>query len=164
LISHGGHAAAAGFKVRPGFVDAFRESFCKYASERLSPRPAGRALLIDAEVPLSALTPKLVEALGKLEPYGMGNPCPQLLAGPVDVVGAPRRVGKGERHLQFRVRQEQTTLKAIAFNSGDRAEELTSASGQCCVVFTPKFNDWNGYRSVELEVADFQPGPRARLG
>ena len=46
----------------------------------------------------------------------------------------------------------------------ERAEELMSAEGRCCLAFTPKINEWNGYRSVELEVSDFQPGAQARLG
>jgi single-stranded-DNA-specific exonuclease len=79
------------------------------------------------------------------------------------VVGTPRRVGAGERHLSFRVRQEGKNLRAIAFGMGDRAEELMSAQGQCCVVFTPKINEWQGWRSVELEVRDFQAGLRAAL-
>jgi len=40
---------------------------------------------------------------------------------------------------------------------------LLSAGGQCCLVFTPKFNDWQGWRSIQLEVVDFQPGTQARL-
>jgi single-stranded-DNA-specific exonuclease len=79
------------------------------------------------------------------------------------VVDPPRRVGGGERHLSFRVRQEGTTLRAIAFNFGDRAEELMSAGGWCCLVFTPSFNEWQGWRSVQLEVRDFQAGKQARL-
>jgi single-stranded-DNA-specific exonuclease len=164
LISHGGHAAAAGFKIHPALVDAFRERFCDYASRHFGGTPVVPQLVIDAEVPLGALTPGLVEAVGKLEPYGAGNPRPHFLAGPLDIAGVPRRVGKAERHLQFRVRQGQTTLRAIGFNLGDRAEELTSVGGQCCMVFTPIFNEWLGWRSVELEVADFQPGRRAMLG
>jgi single-stranded-DNA-specific exonuclease len=39
-----------------------------------------------------------------------------------------------------------------------------SAGGACCLAFTPKLNEWQGWRSVDLEVADFQAGPRARLG
>src|SRR5262245_65904170 len=32
LVSHGGHAAAAGLKVRPERIDAFREKFSAYAA------------------------------------------------------------------------------------------------------------------------------------
>jgi single-stranded-DNA-specific exonuclease len=163
LISHGGHAAAAGFKIAPDRVNDFRERFCAYAARHATAQAAPR-LTIDAEVPLSALTPGVIEALGRLEPCGAGNPRPLFLAGPAQVVGYPRKVGRGERHLQFRVRQQQTTLPVIAFSLADRAEELMSAAGQCCLVFTPKFNDWQGYRSVQLEVVDWQPGAQARLG
>jgi single-stranded-DNA-specific exonuclease len=163
LLSYGGHATAAGFKISPAQVDAFRTRFCDYAAARVPAGPVAPRLIIDAELPLSALTPGLVQALSQLEPFGAGNPRPRFLAGPVQVVGAPRRVGRGERHLQFRVTQKPSAFKAIAFGVGERAQELMAARGECCLVFTPTFNDWQGYRNIELEVADFQPGPRARL-
>ena len=46
----------------------------------------------------------------------------------------------------------------------ERAGELLSAGGVVCLACTPRRNEWNGYRSVDLEVTDFQPGARARLG
>jgi single-stranded-DNA-specific exonuclease len=109
------------------------------------------------------VTPGLLEGLERLEPYGAGNPRPRFLAGPLEIVGAPRRVGRGERHLQFRVRQAPTTVHAIGFNLADRGEELMSAEGRCCLVFTPTFNHWQGWRNVQLEVVDFQPGCHAHL-
>jgi single-stranded-DNA-specific exonuclease len=121
-------------------------------------------LVIDAEVPLSAITPGLIESMKLLEPYGAGNPQPLFLAGDLQVVGDPRRVGGGERHLTFRVKQGGKELRTIAFGMGDRFDELMAEGGKCCLVFTPRINEWQGYRNVELEVRDFQAGPRARLG
>jgi single-stranded-DNA-specific exonuclease len=164
LASHGGHAAAAGFKVPHAHVDVFRELFCAYAARRFAACPPVPTLVLDAEVPLSAVTHGFVKDLGRLEPYGSQNPRPLFLAGNLEVVGTPRKVGHGERHLSFRVRQQGTTLRAIAFNLADRCEELLSAGGACCLVFTPRFNEWQGYTHVDLDVQDFQPGPRARLG
>ena len=62
------------------------------------------------------------------------------------------------------VRQEGRELRAVAFGMGDRASELMAREGKCCLVFTPKINEWQNYRTVELEVRDFQAGPEARLG
>jgi single-stranded-DNA-specific exonuclease len=45
----------------------------------------------------------------------------------------------------------------------DRVEELLSADGACSLAFVPRINEWQGWRSVDLEVVDFQQGPRARL-
>jgi single-stranded-DNA-specific exonuclease len=164
LIGHGGHAAAAGFKIHSTRIDSFRERFCAYAAQHFQDGPPIPRLVVDAEVPLGLLTPGLIEALARLEPFGAGNPRPRFLAGPLQVVAPPRRVGKGERHLQFRVRQQQALMPAIAFNLGDRAEELMSAGGQCCLVFTPGFNAWQGRRTIQLEVVDFQAGTQAQLG
>jgi single-stranded-DNA-specific exonuclease len=163
LISHGGHAAAAGFKIPQSYLEDFRERVRLYSRERFVSPPSPR-LPIDAEVPLELLTPGLVQALGRLEPYGAGNPRPLFLAGPVKVVGEPRSVGRGERHLRFRIQQDGRTFPAIGFNLAERAADLMSADGQCCLVFSPSFNDWQGWRSLQLEVVDFEPGPKARLG
>jgi single-stranded-DNA-specific exonuclease len=163
LLSHGGHATAAGFRLEGPRVDGFREHFCAIAARHFAAGPPAPQLVIDAEVPLAALTSGLIEALTQLEPFGAGNPQPLLLAGGLQVIGTPKRVGAGERHLSFRVRQQVKELRAIAFGMGERAEELMSKQGQCCVVFTPKINEWQGYRSVELEVRDFQAGTQASL-
>jgi single-stranded-DNA-specific exonuclease len=163
LASHGGHAAAAGFKIAADHVDSFRERFCDYAAKSGAAQKHGPQLDLDAEIPLATLTPSFVTALERLEPYGAGNPRPKFLTGPVTVVGGPRSVGKGERHLQFRVRQERSTFPVIAFNFADRAEELMSFGGECCLAFTSTFNEWQGYRTIQLEMLDFQAGPRAQL-
>jgi single-stranded-DNA-specific exonuclease len=163
LISHGGHAAAAGFKIPQSYLEDFRERVRIYSKQKFVAASSPR-LTVDAEVPLELLTTGLVEALGRLEPYGAGNPRPLFLAGPVSVVGEPRTVGRGERHLRFRVQQNRHSFPAIGFNLAERAAELMSADRQCCLVFSPSFNDWNGWRSLQLEVVDFEPGPKARLG
>src|SRR5205807_1970078 len=126
LLSHGGHATAAGFKLSHGNLPAFRERFCEVAARHFAAAPPTPTLEIDAEVPLSALTPGLADALTRLDPYGSGNPQPLFLAGDLQVVGEPRRVGGGERHLSFRIRQHGTELRAIAFGMADREEELLS--------------------------------------
>ena len=125
--------------------------------------PAPR-LVIDTEAPLSALTVGLVQDLERLEPYGADNRRPLFLAAGLQLDGEPKRVGGGERHLSFRVRQQRTALRAIAFGMADRTEELMSAGGACSLVFTPRINEWQGYRRVDLEVVDLQPGSEARLG
>jgi single-stranded-DNA-specific exonuclease len=163
LLSHGGHASAAGFKIAPHLVDLFRHQFCEVASRHFGDQPPSPRMVIDAEVPLSSLTVNLVEAMAQLEPYGSGNPQPVFLAGDLQIVGDPQRVGGGERHLSCRVRQERTEMRVIAFGMADRVEGLMSAAGKCCLAFTPKINEWQGRKRVELEARDFQPGPRAKL-
>jgi single-stranded-DNA-specific exonuclease len=164
LISHGGHKAAAGFRIRADAIPAFREQFCEVAARYFPSGPPSPRLILDAEVPLSTLTMGLIQEIDRLEPYGSENSRPIFLAGGLEIVGDPRRMGGGERHMSFRVRQNGTIMRAVAFGMGDRFDELLSAGGACCLAFTPKINEWQGYRNVELEVVDFQPGLRAKLG
>jgi single-stranded-DNA-specific exonuclease len=164
LLSHGGHAAAAGFRVLPENIDAFRARVCEYTAAHFPDGPPPPTLVLDAEVPLSMLTTGLLADLDRLEPYGAENRRPLFLAGGLQIQGEPRKVGAGERHLSFRVMQQGTALRAIAWGMAERVEELMSAGGACCLAFTPKLNEWQGWRSVDLEVVDFQAGPQARLG
>jgi single-stranded-DNA-specific exonuclease len=163
LVSHGGHAAAAGFRIVPEMIPAFRERFTAVADRHFNGTAPSRRLTIDAEIPLATLTSHVMLALDELAPYGCGNPPPVLLADRLQVVGQPKRVGNGERHLVFRVRQEGKEMKAVAFGMADRADELMSQQGKIAMVFTPRLNEWQGYRSTELEVKDFRAGDEVAL-
>jgi single-stranded-DNA-specific exonuclease len=55
-------------------------------------------------------------------------------------------------------------MKAIGWNMAERLDELLSQGGECCLAFTPKANEWNGYYSVDMEVVDLQAGTVAKLG
>lgn len=164
LVGHGGHAAAVGFRVLPSRLDELRERFCAAVTKSLPDGPPAPRLTLDAEVPLSALTFGLLKDIDRLEPYGADNPRPRFLASGLTVEGTPRRIGTGERHLSFRVRQGGTTIRAVAWGMGERFDELLADGGNCCLAFTPKINDWNGYRNIEIEVIDFQAGNMAELG
>src|SRR5262249_39687307 len=133
LLGHGGHHMAAGLRVLPERVDAFRERFCNYVVGHFPGGTPAPTLTLDAETPLSVLTAGLLADLDRLEPYGAENRSPVFLAGGLEVVGEPRKVGQGERHLSFKVRQNGSSAKAIAFGMADRIEELMSAGGACCL-------------------------------
>ena len=111
LLSHGGHHAAAGFRILPEHVDAFRERLCVYTAQRFPGGAPAPVLTFDAELPLSVLTFGLLRDLDRLEPYGADNRKPVFLAGGLSVVGEPRKVGNGERHLSSGSRQARNDLE-----------------------------------------------------
>lgn len=163
LAGHGGHAAAAGFKIHANRVDELRSRFAMLVAQHTPQGTPAPELVLDAEVPLHALTPGLVAQLDRLEPYGSHNPRPKFLATELLIAGEPRKVGGGERHLSFRVQQGTTNMRAIAFGCAERCEELMADAGRCCIAFTPRINEWNGRRSVEMQVVDFRAGARTDL-
>lgn len=156
LLSFGGHAKAAGLRLRADQVEAFTAAFQAEAARLLTAADLRPKLYLDDEVALAALTNEVVEALQRLAPYGEGNPRPHFATGVVELHAAPRVVGSNGGHLQFVVRQGGTYRKAIAFGRGTQAESL-GQHRQIRVACEPILNEWNGRRSVELKVVDWKP-------
>jgi single-stranded-DNA-specific exonuclease len=158
LENFGGHAAAAGFRIRVAQVETFRQRFCELARDWLAASHPLPSLLIDTELPLAAVTPALLKTLDAMQPFGPGNRKPLFLATHLTVVGEPRAVGEEQRHLLFRVRQDDSRIyRAIGFNLGERLPELLAAGGQCSIVFYPRRDSWEGWDRIDLQVVDFQP-------
>ncbi len=155
LTSFGGHPAAAGLRLPRDRFDAFAAAFEAHCLGSLSADQLQKTIQVDAEVLLGTLTLKVVEAIEALEPHGMGNARPILVANRVQVVGDPRPVGERKNHLQIRFSQGDTTLKAIGWNLADRGKILKPGT-VCSVAFHPSINDWNGRRTVEMELKDFR--------
>lgn len=164
LLSHGGHAAAAGFRLKRGRVDALRARFAAYVSTHFDGVVPPARLLLDGEVPLTSLTFNLLDDLARLEPFGQDNARPRFLATGLRLDGEPKLMGADKKHMSFRVKQGRTAFRAVAFNMADRANELTSAGGECCLAFNAKLNEYEGRRSVEMEVIDLRAGGDPRLG
>jgi single-stranded-DNA-specific exonuclease len=156
LISHGGHAMAAGVRVRVDDVEAFTTAFQAQAAQRLTSVDLRPQLRLDDEVNLGALTSEVVDALQRMAPFGEGNPRPRLATTVVDLVDEPRVVGRNGAHLQFTVRQQGVYRKAIAFGLGGEAARLAEHR-QLRIAFEPILNEWNGQRKVELKVIDWKP-------
>jgi len=157
LRSHGGHRAAAGFKLDPVHLPALRERLEQagrtFFGETV-PRPTMR---LDAEIPLQGLGEGLVRDLGKLEPYGNTNRKPLFLASGLEIEGEPRVIGKDMRHLQLVLRQGGKKVRAVAFRMADRLEELKSGGGALSIAFRPEINEFMGRREVQVHIEDFQP-------
>jgi single-stranded-DNA-specific exonuclease len=156
LLAFGGHPAAAGLKLRQDQVADFTRRFEESCRATLRADQLERELLIDAEVPLGALTLRVVEEIERLEPHGIANPRPLLLATDLEVAGLPREVGGQKQHLQVRFKQGGHELKAIGWNMAAKAQVLTPGS-RCSVVFHPSINEWNNRRDVQLEIRDVAP-------
>jgi single-stranded-DNA-specific exonuclease len=156
LLSHGGHAAAAGLKIDDAKVDAFRQDFVEYAAGEIAQADLVAELFIDAETSLSLLTPKAVGQIEQLAPFGQGNRRPMLCTTGVRLVEPPQRMGGGGRHLSMKLEQHGIQLRAVAFGKGDWADEMADITEPVNLAFQPVINSFRGRHSVELHVSDWQ--------
>ncbi|MCS7269810.1 MAG: single-stranded-DNA-specific exonuclease RecJ [Gemmataceae bacterium] len=161
LEGHGGHPLAAGLKIRPDRIDAFRKAFNHYVARRLPQGCPPSRLVLDAEIPLAAITPALMRELEQLEPCGEDNPAPCFLA--VDVaIEQVRCIGKEKNHLSFMAVQGGQRFRCVGWNMANRLEELQNAS-RVCIAFKPDWNTLNGRNFIELRLSDVQVGSTPQL-
>jgi single-stranded-DNA-specific exonuclease len=164
LVAHGGHAAAAGLKIAPHAIDAFRAEFCEFVAAAMNESDRVAEVLIDAEAPFSQLTLPTVQQIETMAPFGHGNPRAVLCATAVRMAEPPRRLGGGDRHLALRLVQHRATLRAVAFGQGDWFEELEKVQEPIDVVYRPVINEFQGRRSVEIHLVDWRPNHRTAEG
>jgi single-stranded-DNA-specific exonuclease len=149
LLSYGGHAAAAGASMRKENIPAFRGRFNETVKALIGPQDLVPKVHVDAEVRLNNLTPKFFGILQQMEPFGPGNMRPVLLCRNMRHRSSPRLVGKS--HLKLSVTSEGYVMDAIAFNFGDRLDELKRAD-YFSLAFSLDQNEWNGTQSLQLKV------------
>jgi len=162
LLACGGHAMAAGLKIDADKVDAFRDAFQERAGQLLTPADLKPKLHLDDVITPARLDEQLVADLARLEPFGAGNAAPRLATDWLEVVGEPRAVGAAGTHLQVALGDGRTRCKGIAFGLAKLLPQLLDHR-RCRVAFRPIINEWNGRRSVEMQIVDFRfPDPRMK--
>ena len=166
LDGYGGHAAAVGLSLASESLGALRVAFARACARQLGLPEEGEVelpapeLKIDAEVELSEVDDLLVAQLARLEPHGMGNRRP-LFAARAELAGAPRVMGAQGQHLSFMVREGRRRLRAVMWGGGEHFDALRArieapvvARRPLRFAFRPKYNDFRGRRSIELQVED----------
>ncbi len=144
LVQYGGHELAAGITIREEDIDTFRDMFNSRTASLGDIYSA--TLKIDCEIDLDDLDHGVVGELSSLEPFGIGNPQPVLLARDVKVLSS--RLFK-DRHTGLKVRKSGNVFDAIFFNA-----VYTDLPDLIDVVFSPEFNKWNGRTDIRLTVKD----------
>ena len=155
LERYGGHAAAAGFTVKNKNLPALQERLLRVASNQLNEPELRPTIKIDGEVKLHAVRYELVEAILKLQPFGYGNVTPCFVSRKLQIKSI-RAVGQDEQHLRLVLYDGRQNRGAIAFRQGHWAGKL-SPGQYVDVVYCLEFNDWNGERSMQLNIQDLCP-------
>ncbi|MAF24060.1 single-stranded-DNA-specific exonuclease RecJ [bacterium] len=155
LERFGGHKQACGFTIKDeASLQPFIDKMTNLAAKKLSNKDIQKVVEVEAEVDIVEVNWDLWEDLRKLEPYGVGNPQPILLAKEV-VVSEISTVGADGRHLRLQVRGDEGNVKMIGFGLGKWANKLSEGS-KIDVVFQLETNEWNGNRELQLRMVDLK--------
>jgi single-stranded-DNA-specific exonuclease len=153
LAGFGGHKQAAGLELESKNILSFEECINRIVSETLTEKDFIPSLEIDADVDFSDINFNLTSEFGMLEPFGFGNSEPLLGSKKLEVL-YPRIVK--DKHLKMKLRQNNQSIDAIGFDMAVFFDKL-EASTIVDAVFTPFINEWEGARSLQLNLKALRP-------
>ncbi len=150
LEKYGGHKAAAGLSVSADNFNAFAANIIDYADNSI-PEDTTVTVDVDAELTASDITPKFVEELSMLEPYGLGNLTPLFLLRNVTVLGTfPTSTWT---HTRLSLGIGGKTYSAMYFGMhNQRIPDPQNGLIDC--LFNLSFNDYGGKRTIQLILRD----------
>lgn len=155
LEKFGGHKYAAGLTMDAKNLMAFQQRFEEVVSNSITDEMLSPVIEIDVPILFDRITPKLLNILKQMAPFGPENQKPVFEAQKVYVHNSLSCFK--ERHIRFAAAQEgcESVFQAVGFDLGDYYEPLTALSS-FSMVFTIEENVFNGNTSIQLRVKDIK--------
>ncbi|MDX2212727.1 MAG: single-stranded-DNA-specific exonuclease RecJ [Oculatellaceae cyanobacterium bins.114] len=151
LGKFGGHKAAGGFSLAAENLTEMRSRLRIFAAMKLQPQHLKPLVNIDVEANFDELDLDLYEQIDHLHPCGIENPDPVFWTPNVRVL-EQKVIGKDRSHLKVTLAQDTgvraSSFKAIAWRWG----EYCPLPNRLDVAYRLRVNEWNGDKSVELEL------------
>src|SRR4029077_1510491 len=164
----GGHAHAVGFALPSESVESLKQRLNVYAQAHLKPEDFLPELRVDAEISLSSATPELLDDLGRLEPFGHGNPEPVFASHGVSLLLPPRILK--DKHIKLRVNQRLADAKAsfsyeaVGWRMAERLQaEALQPGDNLDVAFTVGMNSHPDFGGLELTLEDYRKSVPAAI-
>jgi len=152
LMSFGGHEAACGVTVDKDRINEFRDKINEEAAKDVDEAIFSPKLDIDMDVPLGSLSESVIGELESLAPFGPDNSKPVLSSTKLMVKDGPRQIGKNG--FKIWVTDNNITCEAVSFGRGSL--EAPKRGSEVSLAYTPSINDWQGVRSIQLELKDIK--------
>jgi single-stranded-DNA-specific exonuclease len=149
----GGHAQAGGFTLPAHRIPELEARLESYARSVLSPQDLEPVLRVDEEVNLTEVDWGLFQELEKLEPFGFGNPTPNLVARGLRLMMPPRILQ--DKHLKLKVAQGAKSFDALGWGWANRG--LALVPGQPLdIAFTLDQNVFQEVATLQLVIKDIR--------
>ncbi len=146
--SLGGHAEAAGMTVAVADLGKFRSALEDSLTRLRRESPWHPVIQLDGHLPVSEVTPQLLQDLSALAPFGQGNRRPVFASDGIDPEGA--RLLKGE-HVQFRIRKGGRQMSVIGFR---KKHLYPLPPGRIRLAYRPVPDTWRGGDAIQLQIED----------
>ena len=156
LEQYGGHKYAAGLTLLEEQFQGFKEEFERVVAETINPDLMQPEILIDSEISLDQITPKLLRILKQFAPFGPANRAPVFMARDLQDSGFARTVGADGKHLKASISLGGgTPIDVIGFHLGPKLSRIANKQ-KFDAVFSIEENEWNGQRRIQLRIKDLR--------
>lgn len=155
LTKFGGHPMAAGLSIDKENVEKFKRRLndqCTLSEEELTEK-----VVIDMELPFTAITEHFIEELEYLEPFGKGNTKPVFAARGVfmqhvKIIGKNKNVAKATA-----IDAAGNRMEAICFHDAQEfAKQCERNNGKMSITFYPGINEFRGERQIQIVITHYQ--------
>ncbi len=150
LETFGGHAMAAGLKIRGENIEPFKTHFEQVVSRMAGPLDFVPKITIDYRLDLADISGRLIDELELLQPFGIGNHEPLFLTENVRIVSI-KQVGSHHRQLVLKQKSGgiEKSVKAIQFNVDKKTFEQKHFDR---MAYRLRWNRWNGRKHAQMVV------------
>lgn len=149
FLSFGGHHQAAGLSIETEKIACFARRFEEYVQAQLVPADFSPKIKIDAIVDdLKSINQELMGELEKLEPFGEGNPRPNMAMYNLSIVN--KRLLADKRSLDFSLHKYDIFKNAVFWREADKFSWL-KPKDYVNIVFTLSIVDWRDPIQVTLK-------------
>ncbi len=155
LTKFGGHPMAAGLSIDKENVEKFKRRLndqCTLSEEELTEK-----VVIDMELPFTAITEHFIEELEYMEPFGKGNTKPVFAARGVfmqhvKIIGKNKNVAKATA-----IDAAGNRMEAICFHDAQEfAKQCERNNGKMSITFYPGINEFRGERQIQIVITHYR--------
>jgi single-stranded-DNA-specific exonuclease len=155
LEKFGGHKYAAGLTLDISNLAAFQQRFEEVVSSTLTDEMMVPVIEIDLTIPLDSITPKFLNVLKQMAPFGPGNHKPVFEIRNAFVFNSLSSFK--DKHVKFLVGQDgsDSVFQAVGFDQSEYYDRL-SKGDSFRMAFTIEENNYNGVTTVQLRIKDIK--------
>ncbi|HMV07791.1 MAG TPA: single-stranded-DNA-specific exonuclease RecJ [Cyclobacteriaceae bacterium] len=155
LEKFGGHKYAAGLTMEKKNLEAFQQRFEEVVTAQITSEMLTPSIEIDTTISFDAITPKFINVLKQMAPFGPENQRPVFEAQNVYVSNSLSNFK--DRHVKFTASQEGngSAFQVVGFDLGEHYEQLAMQT-PFRMAFTIEENYYNGYTSIQLRAKDIK--------
>ena len=156
IIKGGGHAMAAGMSLTQAQLKPF-EAFMNAEIKKSDYFRDGLVTQADVQLQSGQLTVNLIDAFNQLQPFGAGNPTPEVILEGMEIRDI--RILK-ETHLKLTLSNGNEPLTGLLWGGVETplGDFLQNASdSRIDILGEPQINEFRGKRSPQIIIEDIRP-------